>query len=78
MSADLEAWLRSTCAEYRSDLRGVYRRSGSHDWPLVAGDADELEDRLARGGHLLPLPKEPAALAQRLRPTSGRARQRRS
>lgn len=63
MSADLEAWLRSTCAEYRYDLRGVYRSSGSHDWPLVAGDADELEERLAGGGHLLPLPKEPAALA---------------
>lgn len=57
MSADLEAWLRSTCAEYRYDLRGVYRGSGSHDWPLVAGDADELEDRLARG-------RSPAATAQ--------------
>lgn len=63
MSEDLERWLRETCAEYQYDLRGVYRRSEAHDWPLVADDAEALEDRLAEGGHLLPLPKEPAALA---------------
>jgi len=60
---DLEAWLRAQCAEYAYDLGGVFRRRGDHSWPLTAGDEDELERQLATGGHLLPLPKEPAALA---------------
>ena len=60
---DLEEWLRAQGAEYAYDLRGVFRRRGDHQWPLTAGDEDELEDQLAAGGHLLPLPKEPAALA---------------
>lgn len=60
---DLEAWLRAQCAEYAYDLGGVFRRRGDHSWPLTAGDEDELESQLATGGHLLPLPKEPAALA---------------
>lgn len=60
---DLETWLRQQCAEYTYDLRGVFRRRGSHSWPLVASDEDELEIELAAGEHLLPLPKEPAALA---------------
>lgn len=32
-------------------------------WPLKANGPAELERRLAEGGHLLPLPREPAALA---------------
>ena len=32
-------------------------------WPLEAANPAELEERLALGGHLLPLPREPAALA---------------
>lgn len=62
-SLDLEEWLRVQCGEYSYDLRGVFRRRGDHPWPLTAGSADELEKGLAAGGHLLPLPKEPAALA---------------
>lgn len=58
-----ERWLRAACSGYSFDLRGVYRRSGDHAWPLAATDAGDLEDQLAAGGHLLPLPKEPAALA---------------
>lgn len=60
---DLQEWLRGQCAGYAFDLRGVFRRRGEHRWPLTAGDEGELERRLADGGHLLPLPKEPAALA---------------
>jgi Restriction endonuclease EcoRV len=32
-------------------------------WPLTANDPQDLEAQLTAGGHLLPLPKEPAALA---------------
>lgn len=60
---DLETWLRGLCDRYRYDLRGVFRVSGSTDWPLTATDAADLEARLTSRGHLLPLPKEPAALA---------------
>jgi hypothetical protein len=60
---NLEEWLREQCAEYSYDLRGVFRRRGNHPWPLIAGDEIELENQLTAGGHLLPLPKEPAALA---------------
>ncbi len=59
----LEEWLREQCAEYGYDLRGVFRRRGDHGWPLSAASEAELEERLAEGGHLLPLPREPAALA---------------
>lgn len=60
---DPAEWLARACASYEFDIRGVYRRTGSHDWPLRATDESELETALARGGHLLALPKEPAALA---------------
>jgi hypothetical protein len=39
------------------------RDSDRATWPLTAGGPAELEARLEAGGHLLPLPKEPAALA---------------
>lgn len=60
---ELIAWLREQCAQYRFDLGGAYRRQGVHDWPLVAADESDLESQLQAGGHLLGLPKEPAALA---------------
>ncbi len=60
---DLEQWLRTQCAEYVYDLRGVFRVAGSTSWPLTATDPNDLEAQLHRHGHLLPLPKEPAALA---------------
>jgi len=63
VAEDLETWLRAACAGYAFDLRGVFRRTGEHGWPLTAGDEDDLETQLTKGGHLLPLPKEPAALA---------------
>lgn len=60
---ELEGWLREQCAGYAYDLRGVFRSRGDHPWPLTAAGEADLEAQLAAGGHLLPLPKEPAALA---------------
>jgi hypothetical protein len=61
---DLAQWLRQQCSEYRFDIGGVFRRDSERaGWPVAARDPEELEQRLATGGHLLPLPKEPAALA---------------
>lgn len=60
---DVLEWLRGQCAGYALDVVAVYRRQGQHAWPLVAHDVAELQELLASGGHLLPLPKEPAALA---------------
>lgn len=63
-SHDLVDWLRTQCADFTFDVRGVYRRSGtSTTWPMTAENPEQLEHRLTEGGHLLPLPKEPAALA---------------
>lgn len=60
---DLQQWLRAQCSEYMYDLRGVFRMAGNTVWPLRATDAADLEAQLENHGHLLPLPKEPAALA---------------
>ena len=61
---DLEAWVRQQCGQYRFDAAGVFHRNSDRaSWPLHAEGAEELENKLACGGHLLPLPKEPAALA---------------
>lgn len=61
---DILGWLRRQCQEYRYDLRGVLRSGGTGEWPLTAVDGEELEAKLVAGGHLLPLPQEPAALAK--------------
>ncbi|GAB4066200.1 hypothetical protein GCM10028777_18130 [Angustibacter speluncae] len=60
---DLEHWLREQCSEYVFSLIGVFEAKGHHDWPLVASDESDLVRRLVEGGHILPLPKEPASLA---------------
>lgn len=62
-SIELQDWLRAQCGEYAYDLRGVFKVAGSTEWPLSATDASDLETQLHTHGHLLPLPKEPAALA---------------
>jgi len=61
---DLRTWLREQSADYRFNVGGVFQRdSDVSSWPLEAAGPSELEERLTQGGHLLPLPKEPAALA---------------
>lgn len=56
-------WLRAACAEYEHDVAALYRSRGTNAWPLMARDGAELDAKLRDGGHFLPLPKEPAALA---------------
>jgi hypothetical protein len=56
-------WLRDACSSYRAEPVAVYRPSPDSEWPLVAQNERELQEELERGGHFLPLPKEPAALA---------------
>ncbi len=63
-NAELLTWLRQTVAKYELDLVAVFRKHGtSASWPLAAAGPDELEHKLSSGGHFVPLPKEPAALA---------------
>jgi hypothetical protein len=61
--AAAQEWLREQCAEYEFDIAGVFRLNGNLSWPIVADDASTLAQTLADGGHILPLPREPAALA---------------
>ena len=60
---DLESWLRRACSLYLFDVRGAFRANPDAPYPLVANDAYQLEAMIMGGGHLLPLPKESAALA---------------
>jgi hypothetical protein len=60
---DLKTWFRDRCAEFGFGLGGFYHRRGDQPGPLQARDVDDLEQQLAARGHLLPLPTEPAALA---------------
>jgi Restriction endonuclease EcoRV len=61
---DLGTWLREQCSDFTFDVGGVFQRSSDMSWwPLEAAGPAELEERLTQGGHLLPLPREPAALA---------------
>ncbi len=63
MTEPLIEWLRAVCAEFVFNPEGVYQRTGHHDWPLRADDPEDLTRQLDSGGHLLPLPRESAALA---------------
>jgi hypothetical protein len=56
--------MQEQCADFRFDVGGVFQRESDFAWwPLEAAGPVELEERLTQGGHLLPLPREPAALA---------------
>jgi hypothetical protein len=64
MSAEsLAAWLAAEAANYRLEPIAVLRRGATAHWPFVAANEAELLERLTDGGHLLPLPDEPSALA---------------
>lgn len=56
-------WLRSCCARYSVEPIAVYRAGKQSSFPVTAADEQELQEKLYAGGHFLPLPKEPAALA---------------
>ena len=68
---DLLHWLRTTCEAYEFDAVAVLRRADGLTGPFAADDFDQLETTLAEGGHLLPLPKEPATLANIIEITVG-------
>lgn len=63
MSKGVIDWLRQICGEYKIEPIAVYRAASDHPWPLIASDEADLRRQLAEGGHFLPLPKEPASLA---------------
>lgn len=55
--------LRQVCANYEFEPLAIYKKRGQHEWPLIADSERSLAAQLAAGDHFLPLPKEPAALA---------------
>ena len=63
MTSTLLAWLREQTHGWKPSIVGVFREESPHDWPLTADSPADLRDQLSRTGHLLPLPSEPAALA---------------
>lgn len=63
MPSPLIAWLRELTESWAPSIVGVFREDASHDWPISASSGPELRQRLIDAGHLLPLPTEPAALA---------------
>ena len=61
---DVKAWLVAQAAQYEFAGLGVYQESGPMaNWPVHATGPRQLTEALEAGGHLLPLPREPAALA---------------
>jgi len=63
-AVDLEQWLREACADYSFGPQAVYQGGRiDYAWPLVAEDEADLHRQLVERESLLPLPKEPAALA---------------
>lgn len=63
MDSRLLEWLREQTAGWKPSIVGVFREDAPHDWPISATSAEELRVQLTEYGHLLPLPSEPAALA---------------
>lgn len=63
MPSPLLKWLREHTHTWAPSIVGVFREHSDHDWPLVASSSPELRRKLTAAGHLLPLPSEPAALA---------------
>jgi len=63
VSSPLLDWLRKQTSSWTPSIVGVFREDAVHPWPLTANSAKELRTRLTTTGHLLPLPAEPAALA---------------
>lgn len=57
-------WLREAVDDYAFDVVALYReRDDPSLWPFGAMGPDDLRRKLGETDHFLPLPKEPAALA---------------
>lgn len=57
------AWLRRACSSHELMPLAVLTAKGEDQWPLVAANESELRAALNKAKRLVPLPKEPAALA---------------
>lgn len=62
-TSPLLEWLRAQVTGWQPSAVGVFREQADHRWPLSADSPSELRSKLTDSGHLLPLPTEPAALA---------------
>lgn len=63
MASMLLEWIRSATVGWKPSIVGVFREDADHEWPLTAQSPAHLREALTNTGHLLPLPTEPAALA---------------
>lgn len=63
MPSALIRWLRARTAAWQPSIVGIFREHADHQWPVTAASPAELRAKLTETGHLLPLPTEPAALA---------------
>ena len=63
MTSPLLAWLDEHTAGWKPSIVGVFREEAPHEWPITAESPHDLRTQLTDSGHLLPLPSEPAALA---------------
>jgi hypothetical protein len=63
VTSPLLDWLRTHTENWSPSIVGVFRQDALHDWPIAADSAEELRRILTETRHLLPLPSEPAALA---------------
>ncbi|MXY10921.1 MAG: restriction endonuclease [Acidimicrobiaceae bacterium] len=67
MASPLLKWIREQTAGWAPSAVGVFQMSGRNEsWPLHADSPAGLRKTLTDRGHLLPLPTEPAALANLL------------
>ncbi len=55
--------LRQACAEYKLEPRAIFQRSAQGEYPFTVVDSAQLEAELEVREHFLPLPTEPAVLA---------------
>jgi hypothetical protein len=55
--------LRHICQEHVLSPSAIFQKTGTVNWPVTIEDEASLEKLLREGGHFLPLPTEPAALA---------------
>ena len=63
MTSPLLEWLREQVQGWQPSAVGIFREHAEHAWPISADSAADLRGQLTDTGHLLPLPTEPAALA---------------
>ena len=64
MASPLLDWIREHTRGWKQSAVGVFRQRGlNEDWPVHAEHAPGLREALTQRGHLLPLPTEPASLA---------------